>query len=217
MFAEAVGDFNIGYTLQLPPCPCGGYEGPELVDSSFATHPMSARGQADTTLGGSGEHYPLTFSSDTVVAYTPKPPFKTGQPLQLRFGQLGLHASIVGYGDFLFEQRADQSSIADLKNTRLGSGGGFASGDADLTLYTEFSTPFREELPLKVGASYDFDLDGFELDGTVPGLGNVRFEQPEGTSSSVHFHDIQKDVAGSTLFGYADFRLIGLLSITTDF
>jgi hypothetical protein len=216
VLAVAVGVFTIEYTLQLSPCPCGGYEGRQLVDDELATHPMSASGSADTTLVGSGVRYPLTFSSDSIVAFTPKPPFETGIPLELRFGQLGLRASIAGYDDFLFEQRADQSSIASLRNTRLGSGGGFASGDADLTLHTEFSTPFRDDLPFKIGASYDLSIDSFELGGSSQGLGDVRFEQPAGTSSSARFYDIQKDAAGTTLFGYADFTLGGRLRIGAD-
>lgn len=213
VLATAVGNFSIGYTLQLPPCPCGGWDGTQIENPAFVSHPLQAKGFADTTLSGGdlGLHFDL--STDSLVARSPRPPFDPSQTLKFDFAQLGLHAETANYGELLFEQRSDMPSTATLDNLRLGANGGLAGADGMLNLHTEFSMPYRADLPLKVGISYDFDVQNFQLGGNAPGLGDVEFRQSSGHPSSMHFSDLKTDAAGSTLYGNADFQLNGTLSI----
>jgi len=213
VLATAVGKFSIGYTLQLPPCPCGGWDGTQIENPAFASHPLQAKGFADTTLSGGdlGLHFDL--STNSLVARSPRPPFDPSQTLKLGFAQLGLHAKTANYGELLFEQRSDMPSTASLSNLRLGAKGRLAGAEGMLDLHTEFSMPYRTDLPLKVGVEYTFDVHDFELGGNAPGLGKIQFRQSPDRSSSIQFSDLKTDAAGSTLYGDADFKLYGELNL----
>ena len=92
-------------------------------------------------------------------------------------------------------------------------GGGFGAGAVDLELYTDFTTPFNRKLPIKVGKTYDLGVSGFDLRGTLPGLGGLTFSERPGTQSTVRLENISKDAAGTTLRGDATFRLYGTLQM----
>jgi hypothetical protein len=215
VLAVAVGDFFISYALDLPPCPCGGYyEGVGLVDPDLFVHPFDAWGRSDAILLDTGFRYTLDFESDSIVTQTPKPPLQAGYDFDIKIAQLGLTARMPGYESFLFEQLADKASLASLRNTRIGSGGEFASADANIKLYTEFSTPVEKGWDFKLGASYRFNLENFQLNGSSGELGKIGFTQSPGSTSSLTLSDVQLDAGKSTWFGNATFDLYGRLGVS---
>jgi hypothetical protein len=213
VLAESVGEFGIDYVLDLPPCPCGGWGERLLDDTELAVHSLVARGRADAISLAGDLRLPLSFASDSIVTRTPRPPFSPGDRLDIQFAQLGLRATAPGYGDILFEQRADMPSIANLSGVVPASGGGLEAGDAELSLHTQFSMPLGADNPFEVGGSYEFRLDGFELEGTSPGLGGLSFRQAPGAPGSIRFSDVAADAAGATLYGNADLTVRGRLAL----
>jgi len=213
VFAVAPGDFSIGYTFDPPSCPCGGWEGGHLLDSKLATHQMSLKGYMEAPLFGASEPTRLQFSSDSLVVRSPRPPFDPDEKIEFWIAQLGLRAISPKYGDLRFEQRSDEPSKATVGNLTLGHGGGLAAGDASLDLHSEFSIPNRADLPLKVGGSYDFNIDDFSLEGMSPALGKFVFSKAPGGSSSIHLHELKSDASGKTLYGDADLKLRGTLRV----
>jgi hypothetical protein len=207
VLANAIGKFSINYTLELPPCPCGGWEGIRSLRKSQIRHPMSARASADAYTPGGDFSTRFDFSSNSIVALAPKPPFDPTQPLQIDLAQLGLTGSTPNLGDFRFEQRADMPSTARVSNFRVGSGGGLLSGDAFFQLHTDFTVPYSDDLPLQPGSSYNFNLQNLRLTGESQGLGHIRLEQDPGRPSSIRFNHLRKDYSGTLLYGNADFSL----------
>jgi hypothetical protein len=215
VLAVAVGDFFISYTLDLPPCPCGGYdESAGLVDPDLFVHPFDAFGRSDAILLDTGFRYSLDFESDSIVTQTPKPPLEQGLDFDIKISQLGLIAKLPGFESFLFEQLADTPSLASLSNTRIGSGGEFVSADANIKLHTEFSTPVENGWDFKLGASYRFGLENFQLNGSSGDLGKISFTQTPGSTSSLEISDVQLDAGKSTWFGNATFDLYGRLGVS---
>lgn len=212
LLATGIGKFNIGYSLDLPPCPCAGYDEYDDEDD-FITHLMGGRGSADTTLLGANLPFNLNFSTDSLVVRTPRPPFDSLDELKFDFKQLGLRAFTADYGDMQFEQRADAPSSATVHNLRLGAHGGLAGGEATLDLHTQFSTKFDPKSPLKVGADYDFKVNDFSLSGDATNLGKISFQQLKDGPSTIHFSDLKRDAAGTTLYGNADFSIRGALKV----
>lgn len=213
VLATGIGKFNIGYSLELPPCPCAGYDEYDDDDDDFATHLMDAKGSADTTLLGANLPFNLNFSTDSLVVRTPRPPFDSLDELKFDFKQLGLRAFTADYGDMQFEQRANAPSSATVRNLRLGAHGGLAGGEAMLDLHTQFSTRFDPKSPLKVGAEYDFEVNDFNLSGNARDLGKISFQQSNDGPSTIHFSDLKRDAAGTTLYGNADFSIRGALKM----
>jgi hypothetical protein len=215
---HGVGDFGIDYKFNALPCPCTNEPQESFFDDDFAIHPMAGEGSLDSVfLSGAKGRFPMTFSSDSIVARTPYPPFEPGADLEIEFVQLGLKGLTKGFGPFFFEERADQRSVGRFRDITLSDAGGFGSGAVDLELYTDFSTTFHKKLPLKVGATYDLGLENFELRGEIPGLGElILSERPEG-QSSCRFENIKKDAAGKNLYGNATFRVQALAELKYDF
>lgn len=213
VLAVAPGDFSIGYTFDPPSCPCGGWEGPHLLDSALATHPMSLAGYLEVPLFGEAEPTHLDLSSDSLVVRSPRPPFDPEGKIEFSIAQLGLSAMSSKYGDLRFEQRSDAPSKASVSNLTLGHGGGLAAGDARFDLHTEFSIPNRADLPLKVGGSYDFKVNDFGLEGVSSELGKFSFKKASGDPSSIHLRDLRSDASGKTLYGNADLELRGRLRV----
>jgi hypothetical protein len=73
--------------------------------------------------------------------------------------------------------------------------------------------PLGADNPFEVGGSYEFRLDGFELEGTSPGLGGLSFRQAPGAPGSIRFSDVAADAAGATLYGNADLTVRGRLAL----
>ena len=210
--AKAIGDFTINYALHLPACPCGDWESDSSFDDSRIRHPMSAHASADALGPGGIYSTRIDFSSDSIVALAPKPPFDPTLPLQIDLAQLGLTGS-TKYGDFHFEQRADMPSTAKVSNFSIGTNGGLLSGDAVFELHTDFTVPYSEDLPLRPGLNYGLDLQNFQLSGKSQGLGNIRLEQNPGQPSSIQFNNVEKDYSGKLLYGNADLRLNASISV----
>ena len=216
---HGVGPFGIDYKFTALPCPCTGEQQDSLVDDiNYVHHPASAEGRLDSEfLSGAKGSFPLTFSSNSVVARTPHPPFDDGQGLEIELVQLGLRGSTPGFGEFVFEERADQRSVGRVRDVQVNEHGGFSAGEVDLELYTDFSTAFDKKLPFKVGKSYDLGLNGFELRGTSPGLGEFTLRERPGTQSTCRFDDIKKDAAGKNIYGTATFQLRSFLQLKIYF
>jgi hypothetical protein len=206
--ALGVGDFNISYQFEASLCPCTGETGLGLVDDSFALHPWETEGNLELDfLSGAAGSYPMTFRSDNVVTQTPWPPFEDGQDLQIEYLQLGMKFDTPGFGRITFEQHADRQSFGRFRDIRVTEEGGFRWGEGELELHTEFSTKWQKDLPLQVGLKYELGVDGFEMRGRSPGLGELTVTQRPGTEGTARIENLRKDAGGGTLFGDATLRL----------
>ena len=201
LHALGVGDFNVEFTIDLPPCPCGGSE---LIDDDgeWALHQFSPNGRGMGVFG-QGLRLPIEFSSNTVIARTPRPPFELGQSIRLDFLQLGLHASSPGLPSMTFQQRTDAPSFGNLRDLRLDDEGTPIGGRIDLDLQSEFSMPFDKAAPFKVGAEYTVGFQELELEvGFDFGKpGHYQIAPGNGSRANATFSEIQQDKAGKTLFG----------------
>jgi hypothetical protein len=210
LWANQVGDFNIGFRIDLPPCPCGYLEESEFDD--FVRHPMDMEGEGRLDLSGRGLSFPVRFASEDFLGFAPRPPIST-DPFRVRLRQLGLTANTGTFAPFTFEARADMESFGDFSNIRINDQGHLRSADVDVDFRTEFSVDYSDALPLQVGLRYEFALNDWGFKGKSAELGNIEFQQRPGSSSTVVFDKLETDTAGTLLHGWADFKLRGLLAI----
>lgn len=211
LWANEVGDFNVNFAVNLPPCPCG-YQEHLGIDESLVQHPMDIEGQGDLLWPGTGLSYPVKFNSEDFLSLAPPPPVST-EPFKLPLRQLGLTAKIGEFAPFSFETRADLGSFGEFSNIRINDEGYLRSADVDVDFRTEFSVEYSDSMPLKVGLRYDFGLQDWSFKGNSPDLGEVDFSQIPGTESSIVIDKMETDVAGTLLHGWADISLRGKLSI----
>ena len=122
-----------------------------------------------------------------------------------------------GFGEFVFEERADQRSVGRFRDIKISETGGLNAGEVDVELYTDFSAPFNKKLPFKVGKFYELALSDFDLKGILPDLGELTLTERAGTDSTCEFDNIQKDAAGENVYGTATFRLYAFAEIKLQF
>lgn len=210
LYAEGVGDFGIGFTIDLPPCPCSG-SGEQSGPGEWALHQLSPNGSGVGVFGELGLRFPIDFSSETVIARSPRPPFETGQQIELDLLQLGLQARSPGLPPIKFESRSEARSFGRLRELRLDQEGSPSGGVLDLDLSTDFTMAFDSKAPLRVGGRYRVGLEelSLEVGFDFGGPGKYRLAPGDGASAGAEFSDVKQDKAGKTLYGSARLQVSG--------
>jgi hypothetical protein len=211
LWGNEVGPFNVGFNIDLPPCPCGESVLREMEELTVR-HPMSLDGEGTLDWPQGGLRLPARFSSEDFLGLAPRPPVGT-DPFNVDFRQLGLRVNVGDFAPFTFEARAGEASLGRFSNIEVDERGHLRSADVDADLYTQFAVDYSKALPLQAGLRYEFSLSEWGFDGSSSDLGRVRFEERPGTNSRIVLDNIGTNSDGTLIYGDAAIHLLGSLKV----